>query len=185
MQIPGLIYIINYIFTRYNDWLYIHTSDKHAITGRCLSIFFLILQKNPDEMEFDIERELYLFCRQSFMTNNSVIRSYLRVIQFSNTSLNLHMHAEPNWQHGKSIQVFKNVKLALSVFLILSTGQNASEENLVKSVFPSERERRNFLKIIAGYMQQTFDESIAELAVIILKKIAIARFYARIIIAVG
>lgn len=160
-----------YIFTKYGNWVYTNDNDKHKIAGKCLNIYFLILQKNPHKLKYAIEKDMYNYCKASFMNNKCVMKTYLKVLRFSNTALNLQMHAETNWAGGK-LQVFRNVKLALSIFLILSNDKKIYEETIVKCVFPNENERRNFLKVIAGYMHQPFDESIAELAVIILRKIA-------------
>lgn len=172
MQLPGLIYITNYVFPKNEDWIYAHNVDRHTIAGKCLNVYFLVLQKLTDRIESDMEKQIYDYCKASFMNNKDVMKSYLKIIRISNVVLNLHMHGDSNWKSGKPLQVYRNVKIALSIFVLMLNDKTMYEETLVKCVFPNERERRNFLKIIAGYMQQAFDESIAELAIIILRKIA-------------
>lgn len=159
------------VFNVYADWMYSHSVDRHKIAGICLNIYFHILQKNPTNIENEIEYEIYKYCKTSFMINTSIMKAYLKIVRVSNIALNLHMHGQSDWK-CKSLQIYRNVKIALTIFVIMLNDKTMYEEILVKFVFPNENERRNFLKVIAGYMQQVFDECIAELAVIILRKIA-------------
>lgn len=177
IQIPGLIYTVSSVFIKYEDWPYSCLIDKYKITGKCLNIMFLILQRDPNNLKYDIEKHIYNYCKHAFIDSDLVMKNFLKVVRFSNNALDLQMEGESNWLAGNTLPVYRNVKLALSIFLLLSNDQDIYNQTLVRSVFPTEKERRNFLKVLAGYMHQTFDESIAELAVKILKRIAIVRFF--------
>lgn len=176
IQIPGLIFITYYVFTKHIDWNYLMKNDQNKITKKCFKIYLAIIQKDEDEILDPIEKHLNRFCKECFLNNDLVIRPFLKVLRVSNNSLNLRMHGEPNWESGKTLEIFQNVRLALSIFLILLNSKNVFEEVLMRRIFPNENEKKTFLKIIAGYIQQAFDQTVAKLALRVMKKIALVSF---------
>lgn len=176
IQIPGLIFITYYVFTKHIDWNYMIRNDENRIANKCFKIYLAIIQKDEDFMQDPAEMHLSRFCKECFLNNDLVIRPFLKVLRVSNNYLNLRMHGEPNWESDRMLEIFHNVRLALSIFLILLNSKNIFEEVLMRRIFPNENEKKTFLKIIAGYIQQSFDQIVAKLALKVMKKIALVSY---------
>lgn len=174
MQIPGLIYMLRTVFPNHYEWKYSDTVQKNKITNECLKLILKILTQNRKNIENEYQKLIFDFCLQASLHDDFTVKGYINIFKVTNLNIQLEMEKERNWETGETTLLIEIIKMLFTLVLLLmkyNRYTKKSEENSVfqKQLMYSTVNGTNIIKVVAGYIHHSFDLSVQNLAIRVLK----------------
>nr|XP_022915529.1 nucleoporin NUP188 homolog [Onthophagus taurus] len=174
--IPGMVFLFVHIFPIHLNWLYETNLHKQQLSNECLGVILSVLQNNYQDLNGD-DKTIYDFCFCLITDHSPTIELINKLFRMTNSFLNAYIMTKGDWERRSSISLVQCLKKVLAIINIILLLHNRGERNLKGTIFLEmfldSTVKPSSLKLLTGYMQQSFDLAIPKLSCQILKKLAI------------
>lgn len=184
IQLPGIVFLVKYIFPKLKCYKYADTTDYYKITNMILDLVWDIVKQDHKNITDPEERFLFNFCLDAFLTDSYVLKGYCALFKTTLFAAQKSFEKEICWERNKQLPINKHVTLTLKTLLLFikhnryrKTYKSAESSAFEQIVLCAALERLNIVKFVTAFVGYVFDNEVQILALQILQNLAVDKLY--------